>query len=248
MRQQPSNPDMTQLILLRHGESDWNRERRFTGWADVGLTDHGIWQMRHAARVLHEAGIEFDVVFSSVLVRCIRSAWLLLEALQCEWIPLVSDWRLNERHYGALTGRSKDEASATFGPEAVQAWRRSFEVAPMPLDECSSRRILADRRYAGIALHELPRAESLRQAAHRAGQAWHELIAPRLCRGQRVLILGHGNVLRTLVMRLECLTTEAVMHTDIGNATPWVYALDEALQPVDKRILSAPPGTTAPIL
>lgn len=236
------------LVLVRHGESVWNRDQRFTGWADVDLTDDGIAQMHHAAQALRDAAVEFDIAFSSVLTRCIRSQWALLEALHCMWIPQALDWRLNERHYGGLTGRSKEEAVRIFGASAVQRWRRDYDTVPPPLDEVAASHILLDRRYAHLAPHELPTAESLRQTVLRVGAAWRQGIAPALLSGQRVLITGHGNALRALIQLIEGLPDDAVSHIEVANGTPLVYDLDQALSLVRKRELTVPEWPRSHIL
>lgn len=238
----------TRLVLVRHGESVWNREQRFTGWADVDLTGEGIAQMHHAARALRDASVEFDIAFSSVLTRCIRSQWALLEALDCMWIPQVLDWRLNERHYGGLTGRSKDEAVRIFGASAVQRWRRDYDAVPLPLDEAAASHILIDRRYAHVAPRELPTAESLRQTVSRVGAAWQQSIAPALRRGQRVLITGHGNALRALIQLIEGLPDDAVSHIEVANGTPLVYDLAQALSVVRRWELRVPEWPRSHIL
>lgn len=237
-----------QLVLVRHGESLWNRDQRFTGWADVDLTREGIAQMHYAANALRKAGIEFDIAFSSVLSRCIRSQWALLEAMQCVWVPQVLDWRLNERHYGGLTGRSKTEAVQTFGAAVVQRWRRDYDALPPPLDTTAAAHIVIDRRYAHLAPHEIPTTESLRHTVSRVGAVWRQTIAPALSSGQHVLITGHGNALRALIQLVEGVPDDAVSHIEVANGTPLVYDMDRALNPVRKRELAVPEWPRSQIL
>lgn len=237
-----------QLTLLRHGESLWNREQRFTGWADVDLTPEGVTQMRGAAAVLRAAGVEFDVAFTSVLRRCIRSQWVVLDALDCMWLPQVLDWRLNERHYGALTGRLKAEAVHTHGEAAVKRWRRSYEAQPPAMDAAAAAWVPVDRRYAALKAGELPASESLRQTVARVQAAWSDSIAPALRSGQRVLVTGHGNGLRALVKILEGVSDEAIVSVEVPNAAPIVYALDGHLRVLHRRTLPVPQRNASEIL
>lgn len=237
-----------QLTLLRHGESLWNREQRFTGWADVDLTLEGIAQMRGAAAALREARLEFDVAFTSVLKRCIRSQWVVLDALDCLWLPQVLDWRLNERHYGALTGRLKAEAVQAHGEAAVKRWRRSYDAQPPAMDAAAAAWVPIDRRYAALQAGELPASESLRQTVARVQAAWSDSIAPALKAGQRVLVTGHGNGLRALIKILEGVSDEAIVSVEVPNAAPIVYALDGKLRVLHKRTLPVPDRNASEIL
>jgi 2,3-bisphosphoglycerate-dependent phosphoglycerate mutase len=236
------------LILLRHGESTWNRDNRFTGWADVDLTEIGIQQVLDAATALRDAGLEFDVAYTSVLKRCIRSQWLLLDALNCMWLPQILDWRLNERHYGALTGQLKSEAVALHGEAAVRRWRRSYDAVPPAMDTSAAAHVVIDRRYAALASHPLPGAESLHDVVMRVASVWHEEIGPALQSGRRVLVTGHGNGLRALVKIVEGLSDEGVASLEVGNSAPIVYALDKALQLRDKWVLPVPVRALSGIL
>lgn len=236
------------LILVRHGESAWNRDDRFTGWADVDLTDEGVAQMRDAAVALREAGIEIDLACSSVLRRCIRSQWLLLEGMNCIWVPQRLDWRLNERHYGALTGRLKAEAVAQFGEAAVLRWRRSFEAVPPPMDAAAAAYVATDRRYAGLAVHDIPVGESLQQTVARVRDAWQETISVALRSGSHVAVTAHGNSLRALIKIVEGLTDHAIAGIEVANGEPIVYELDAELKPQGKRVFHVSPRRPSEIL
>jgi 2,3-bisphosphoglycerate-dependent phosphoglycerate mutase len=236
------------LVLVRHGESVWNRDRRFTGWADVGLTEAGLAQMRHAAHALVDAGIDIDLAFTSVLTRCIKSQWQLLDAMDCPWVPQVLEWRLNERHYGGLTGRSKDEAVAAYGAEAVQRWRRDYTAEPPPLDAVGAGFVTIDRRYASLPPSAIPIGESLQQAAGRVAAAWHDAIAPALRSNKRVLVVGHGNGLRALIKTLEGVSDDDIARIEVDNGVPIVYELYAGLQPISKHELAVPPWPRSTIL
>jgi 2,3-bisphosphoglycerate-dependent phosphoglycerate mutase len=237
-----------QLTLLRHGESLWNLEQRFTGWADVDLTREGIAQMRGAAIALREAKLEFDVAFTSVLKRCIRSQWVVLDTLDCMWLPQVFDWRLNERHYGALTGRLKAEAVQVHREAAVKRWRRSYDAQPPAMDAAAAAWVPIDRRYAALQAGQIPASESLRQTVERVQSAWSDSIAPALKAGQRVLVTGHGNGLRALIKILEGVSDNAIVSVEVPNAAPIVYALDGKLQVLHKRTLPVPDRNASEIL
>ena len=241
-------PTIANLILLRHGESTWNQGNRFTGWADVDLTEAGMQQVLDAATALRDAGLEFDVAYTSVLKRCIRSQWLLLDALNCMWVPQILDLRLNERHYGALTGQLKSEAIHVYGAAAVRRWRRSYEAVPPAMDASAAAHVTIDRRYAALASHQLPCAESLHDVVIRVASVWRDAMAPALRSGRRVLVTGHGNGLRALVKIIEGLSDEAVATLEVGNSAPIAYALDEALKPRDKWVLPVPPRSISEIL
>ena len=236
------------LVLVRHGESLWNQQQRFTGWADVGLTQRGVAQMRAAGRAISRAGIEIQGAFASVLSRCIRSQWILLDALDCIWVPQCFDWRLNERHYGGLTGRTHAEAVAEFGEAAVHRWRRSYDAQPPALDAAASRFVTIDRRYAALSQTRIPLGESLREAVVRVGSAWKDGIAPALRGGRTVLVTGHGNALRGLIGIIERLPDAAVSHIEVANGAPIVYELDAELVAAGRTDLAVPAGPRSIIL
>lgn len=240
----------SRLILVRHGESQWNREQRFTGWADVDLTAEGVAQMHDAARALAAAGILIDAAFSSVLLRCTRSLWELLDAADCTWVPRTLDWRLNERHYGALTGRSKPEAEIVHGKEAVRRWRRGYDTRPPLLEPGGEdlRQVPLDRRYAGRAPGTLPAGESLHDTVQRVQAVWHDTLAPALRQPQTVVVVGHGNSLRALIKILEGVSDEDIVSVEVGNASPVVYAFDADLRPAGKQVLAVPPRRASEIL
>lgn len=216
---------MANLVLLRHGQSLWNRENRFTGWVDVDLTEEGEAQARRAGALIAAAGFEPDVVLASVLKRAIRTAWLALEAMDRVWAPVTLDWRLNERHYGALTGLDKAETAARHGEEQVQLWRRSFEVPPPALALTDPRHPARDPRYAKLDPALLPATESLKTTLARVGPCWTERIAPRLEAGERVLVAAHGNSLRALVKSLFALSDEAILEVEIPTGSPLALTL-----------------------
>lgn len=230
---------VARLVLVRHGESQWNHEQRFTGWADVGLTEVGKVQMRAAARALLDAGIGIDFAFSSVLRRCIESQWILLDTLDRTWLPQALDWRLNERHYGGLTGRSKIQAELEYGKAAVLRWRRSYDAAPPLADATAVACIPIDGRYKGLAADRIPVSESLQQTVERVGAVWQERIAPMLETHTSVAIVGHGNSLRALMKIVEHLSDDEVSGVEVANGQPVVYDLDVTHRPLYKRRLDA---------
>ena len=224
------------LILLRHGQSVWNRDNRFTGWRDIPLTQKGEQDARAAARMMAARGIAFDCAFSSYLMRAIRTMWLVLEESQKMWIPSATDWRLNERHYGALQGREKSAAATHFGEEQLFRWRRGYEEPPPP-ETCTENELgipPADGRYDGI---NIPRAESLAMVEPRVAAFFNERAAPLLKENRRVLIVAHGNSLRALIKRLEGLSAADIAKVNVSTASPIVYSLDDNLHPVDKVVL-----------
>ncbi|MCS6985971.1 MAG: 2,3-diphosphoglycerate-dependent phosphoglycerate mutase [Sphingomonadaceae bacterium] len=227
---------MPLLVLVRHGQSLWNLENRFTGWWDVDLSPAGVLEAEAAGRRLAAAGFDFDLVFTSVLVRAIKTCHLLLEAMGRLWLPVVKDWRLNERHYGGLTGLDKHETAAAHGAAQVQAWRRSYDVPPPPMPDGHPFDVRGDRRYAGL---EVPRGESLKDTIARALPCWEERLAPALRQGRRVLVVAHGNSLRGLVKHLSAIPDADIPAFEIPTAVPLVYELDSALVPVDRRFLEA---------
>lgn len=221
-----------QLALLRHGQSPWNAQDCFTGWTDVGLSEQGRWEARRAGAVLTAAGFTFDLAFTSVLRRAIYSLWLVLEAMQLEWLPVVKDWRLNERHYGTLQGLNKAETALRLGRRRVFEWRRSYRGRPPQLEWDDARHPRFDRRYAGLPPRVLPAGESLADTVQRLLPCWQERIAPAIRSGQRVLIVAHGNSLRALVAYLDQVPEPDVPAIVIPTGVPIVYELDERLFPL----------------
>ena len=219
---------MHKLVLLRHGESDWNRENRFTGWTDVDLSQKGVEEARAAGRLLNSGGYAFDLAFTSVLKRAIRTLWLALDELDRMWLPEVKDWRLNERHYGALQGLSKSEMAAKFGEQQVLIWRRSYDTPPPALAPEDPRSEARDPRYAGIAV---PRTECLKDTVARVIPYWEQAIAPQVRAGKRVLVAAHGNSLRALVKHLDAVSDADIVDLNIPTGIPLVYELDDKLRP-----------------
>ena len=230
---------MPTLVLLRHGESIWNKENLFTGWTDVDLTDEGMREAREAGVQLAAAGFRFDVCFTSVLKRAIKTLHLALEAMDLLWLPVEKSWRLNERHYGALQGLNKTETAARYGKERVFVWRRSWDVPPPPLEVGDKREPLGDPRYSGVPAALLPRSESLKDTVDRVLPFWHEAIAPALQRGQYVLVAAHGNSLRGLVKFLSAVPDADIPAFELPTGSPLIYELDEALKPKDRHFLKA---------
>ena len=226
---------MPQLVLIRHGQSAWNLENRFTGWWDVDLTPKGEAEAKAAGELLAAKGMDFDLCFTSVQTRAIRTLHIALEAMGRLWLPEEKDWRLNERHYGGLTGLDKAETAAKHGAEQVHIWRRSFDTPPPPLEPGGPYDLSGDRRYAGIAV---PTRESLKDTIERVLPYWRERIAPELRRGQRVLISAHGNSLRALVKHLSAIPDDDITGLEIPTGQPIVYELDDDLQPLDRYYLS----------
>src|SRR5438094_4660824 len=221
------NPPM-RLVLLRHGESTWNRENRFTGWTDVDLSPAGIEEARAGARQIKAAGLDFDLAFTSVLKRAIRTLWIALDELDRMWLPVEKSWRLNERHYGALQGLSKAEMAAKFGEAQVLTWRRSYDIPPPALDRTDERYEGKDPRYAGVSV---PRTECLKDTVARVLPYWNGTIAPAVRAGKRVLIAAHGNSLRALVKHLDAIGDAEIVGLNIPTGIPLVYELDDALRP-----------------
>jgi 2,3-bisphosphoglycerate-dependent phosphoglycerate mutase len=223
---------MYKLVLVRHGESDWNRENRFTGWTDVDLSEQGLREARAAGEVLRAEGFTFDVAFTSVLRRAIRTLWMILDQLDLMWIPVHHSWRLNERHYGALQGLNKAETAAQFGDDQVKVWRRSYDTPPPPLDLQDERFPGRDPRYASLTAEELPLTECLKDTVARMLPFWHEQIAPAVRAGQRVIVAAHGNSLRALVKYLDNIADDEIVGLNIPTGIPLVYELDENLKPI----------------
>ena len=225
------------IVLLRHGESQWNLENRFTGWTDVDLTDTGREEARRAGELLKAEGFDFDLAFTSVLRRAIRTLWIVLDTMDRMWIPVVPDWRLNERHYGALQGLDKAETAARFGDEQVLVWRRAYAVAPDPLPDGDPRLAQNDPRYASLAPGQVPRTECLRDTVARVVPYWNETIAPAVRSGRQVLIVAHGNSLRALVKYLDGIGDDEIVQLNIPTGRPLVYELDDSLRPIGNRYL-----------
>ena len=223
---------MIKLVLLRHGESDWNRENRFTGWTDVGLSEKGVEEAVAAGRLLAGEGYVFDTAFTSLLKRAIKSLWLVLEEMDQMWLPVQNSWRLNERHYGALQGLNKSETAERHGLEQVMLWRRSYDVPPPPLTPDDPSNPGKDRRYASLTNAELPLSESLKDTVARFLPYWHGTIAPTLLEGKRVIIAAHGNSLRALIKHLDAISDEAIAGLNIPTGIPLVYELEDDLRPV----------------
>ncbi|MBD3366546.1 MAG: 2,3-diphosphoglycerate-dependent phosphoglycerate mutase [Candidatus Eisenbacteria bacterium] len=219
------------LVLLRHGESEWNSTNRFTGWTDVDLTGRGVSEARTAGRLLREGGYTFDVAWTSVLTRAVRTLWIVLDELDLLWLPVHRDWRLNERHYGALQGLNKAETAAEHGEEQVHVWRRSYDVPPPALERDDPRFPGSDRRYDGIDPEELPLTESLKDTVARFLPCWSGAIAPAILSGKRVLIVAHGNSLRALVKHLDDISDEDIPSLNIPTGIPLVYELDDRIGP-----------------
>ncbi|MGA2549324.1 MAG: 2,3-diphosphoglycerate-dependent phosphoglycerate mutase [Burkholderiaceae bacterium] len=223
---------MYKLVLIRHGESTWNQENRFTGWTDVDLTAQGEEEARSAGRLLREKGYDFDKAFTSVLKRAIRTLWLVQEEMDSMWLPVEISWRLNERHYGALQGLNKAETAARYGDRQVLIWRRSYDVPPEPLDPRDPRANFGDPRYAKLERSQIPLTECLKDTVERVLPIWHEAIAPAIKKGERVLISAHGNSLRGLIKYLDGISDEDIVGLNIPNGKPLVYELDSDLRPL----------------
>jgi 2,3-bisphosphoglycerate-dependent phosphoglycerate mutase len=223
---------MPTLILLRHGESTWNKENRFTGWTDVDLSDRGREEAREAGRLLKEGGYTFDLAYTSLLKRAIRTLWIALDGVDQMWLPVVKDWRLNERHYGALQGLNKAETAEKHGEAQVKIWRRSYDIPPPPLPADDPRHPGRDPRYAGLPPGEIPLTESLKHTVDRFLPYWHSTIAPSIESGKRVLIAAHGNSLRALVKYLDDISNDAIVELNIPTGIPLVYELDDRLRPM----------------
>ncbi|NOY77921.1 MAG: 2,3-diphosphoglycerate-dependent phosphoglycerate mutase [Calditrichaeota bacterium] len=228
------------VVLLRHGQSQWNLENRFTGWTDVGLTEQGIREAHEAARLLKQEGYTFDVAFTSVLKRAIKTLWIVMEDMDFMWIPVYRSWRLNERHYGALQGLNKAETARKHGEEQVLIWRRSYDVPPPALDPSDPRFPGHDPRYKDVPEEELPRTESLKDTVKRFLPYWHETIAPTIKQGKKVIIAAHGNSLRALVKYLDNMSEAAITKLNIPTGIPLIYELDDELKPITHYYLGDP--------
>jgi 2,3-bisphosphoglycerate-dependent phosphoglycerate mutase len=231
---------MYKLVLMRHGESQWNLENRFTGWTDVDLTDLGREQARKAGQMLKDQGSEFDIAFTSVLKRAIRTLWIALDAMDAMYLPVHNNWRLNERHYGALQGLNKAETAAQYGDEQVLIWRRAYAIAPNPLALDDPRHPKFDPRYARLSAQQLPATECLKDTVERVLPFWDETIAPAIRAGRRVMISAHGNSLRALIKHLDHVSEEDIVHLNIPTGQPLVYELDKDLRPIRHYYIGDP--------
>jgi 2,3-bisphosphoglycerate-dependent phosphoglycerate mutase len=223
---------MHKLVLIRHGESTWNLENRFTGWTDVDLTDTGLEQAKSAGQLLRAAGFDFDVAYTSVLKRATRTLWHVLDEMDRTWLPVVNNWRLNERHYGALQGLNKADMARQYGEAQVLAWRRSYDVPPPPLDPADPRCERGDLRYARLKPEQVPLTECLKDTVARVMPFWNEALAPALKSGRRLVVAAHGNSIRALVKYLDGMSDQDIVGLNIPNGIPLVYELDDALKPV----------------
>ncbi len=230
---------MYKVVLLRHGESIWNKENRFTGWTDVDLSEKGIEEAKKAGEALKNEGFVFDVAFTSVLKRAIRTLWIVLDEMDLMWIPIINHWRLNERHYGALQGLNKAEMAQKYGEDQVKIWRRSYDVPPPALDKNDPRFPGFDPRYKDLSEDELPTCESLKDTVARFIPYWEEKIAPTIKSGKRVLIAAHGNSLRALVKFLDNIPDNEIVELNIPTGIPLVYELDENLSPINHYYLGS---------
>jgi 2,3-bisphosphoglycerate-dependent phosphoglycerate mutase len=236
---------MKRIVLLRHGESAWNQENRFTGWKDVDLTPKGVEEARAAGRVLEAGGYDFDFTFTSVLKRAIRTLNIALEEMDRLWLPVEKDWRLNERHYGALQGLDKAQTAAKYGEAQVMLWRRSYDVPPPALDPSDERNAARDPRYRSLRPGQVPLSECLKDTVARVVPYWQERIAPRVAAGERVLVAAHGNSLRALIKHFDALSDEAIVGVNVPTGVPLVYELDDSLRPLRNYYLGDPEAVAA---
>ncbi len=228
---------MSKLVLIRHGESTWNLENRFTGWTDVPLTTTGVAQARQAGKLLKEAGFEFDMAYTSVLKRAVWTLWHALDEMDRVWVPVRHDWRLNERHYGALQGLNKAETAKQYGEDQVLVWRRSYDVPPPALAHDDPRCERNDIRYTNLQTSDIPLTECLKDTVARVVPFWNDLLAPSIKRGQRVVVAAHGNSIRALVKHLDGIGDNDIVSLNIPNGTPLVYELDANLKPISREYL-----------
>lgn len=231
---------MYKVVLLRHGESTWNKENRFTGWTDVDLSEKGLLEAKQAGEVLKREGYTFDMAFTSVLKRAIRTLWIVMDEMDLMWIPVVNSWRLNERHYGALQGLNKAETAAKFGEEQVHIWRRSYDIAPPPLKKEDERFPGNDPRYKNLKEEELPLTECLKDTVQRFLPYWHQTIAPQIMTGKKVILAAHGNSLRALVKFMDKIPEDKIVNLNIPTGMPLVYELDGDLRPIRNYYLGDP--------
>jgi 2,3-bisphosphoglycerate-dependent phosphoglycerate mutase len=231
---------MTKIVLLRHGESLWNKENRFTGWTDVDLTEKGKQEAREAAIALKNDGYAFDIAFTSVLKRAIRTLDIVLSEMDLMWLPVIKSWKLNERHYGALQGLNKSETAAKHGEDQVLIWRRSYDIPPPPLDKDDDRYPAKDPRYSNLGVKDIPAAESLKTTVDRFLPYWHDFIVPEIKSGMKVIIAAHGNSLRALVKYLDNISEEDIVSLNIPTGIPLVYELDGSLKPIKSYYIGDP--------
>ena len=231
---------MTNLVLLRHGESIWNKENRFTGWADVDLSEKGIQEAKQAGKVLKKEGYSFDVAFTSVLKRAIRTLWIVQDEMNLMWLPVNLSWRLNERHYGALQGLNKTETAAKHGEEQVLKWRRSYDIRPPALEKTDERSPGNDPRYKDLDNKDIPLTECLKDTVERFLPYWHEVIVPLIRSGKRVIISAHGNSIRALVKYVDDVSDVDIVALNIPTGIPLIYELDESLKPIKNYYLGDP--------
>lgn len=236
---------MYKLVLLRHGESTWNQENRFTGWTDVGLTEKGLAEARAAGHLLRAQGYDFDIAYTSMLKRAIKTLWTVLEEMDRMWLPVANSWRLNERHYGALQGLNKAETAAKFGEQQVMAWRRAYDTPPPALEKTDPRYEAHDPRYADLAPGQFPTTECLKDTVARFLPYWHETIAPMVKSGRRVLVTAHGNSLRALIKYLDNISDQDIVGLNIPTGQPLVYELDADLRPLRNYYLGDPQAIAA---
>lgn len=228
------------LVLIRHGESQWNKENRFTGWIDIDLSETGRKEAARAGKLLKDEGFVFDIAYTSILKRAIRTLWIALEEMNSMFLPVLTSWRLNERHYGGLQGLNKTETAEKYGEDQVKIWRRSYDTPPPLLSDADLKKEMDEPRFRSIPAKDFPRGETLKTTLDRLLPLWNSEIAPRIKKGERVLIVAHGNSLRALVQHLEHLSPEAIMELNIPTGTPLVYDLDDNLKVVSKRYLGDP--------
>ncbi|MDD4870147.1 MAG: 2,3-diphosphoglycerate-dependent phosphoglycerate mutase [Kiritimatiellae bacterium] len=231
---------MYKVVLLRHGESTWNKENRFTGWTDVDLSEKGLKEAEVAGDVMKKAGLAFDIAYTSVLKRAIRTLWIATDKMDLLWVPVVRSWRLNERHYGALQGLNKSEMASKYGEDQVLVWRRSYDTPPPALEKSDDRYPGKDRRYTSLTEKELPLTECLKDTVARFLPFWHETIAPTVKSGKKVIIAAHGNSLRALVKYLDNVSEKDIVSLNIPTGIPLVYELDKDLKPINNYYLGDP--------
>ncbi|APA70605.1 MULTISPECIES: 2,3-diphosphoglycerate-dependent phosphoglycerate mutase [unclassified Janthinobacterium] len=236
---------MYKIVFMRHGESTWNLDNRFTGWTDVDLTEKGVNEARAAGQILKQEGFTFDVAYTSVLKRAIRTLWLALDEMDMMYLPIKNDWRLNERHYGALQGLDKGETAAKYGDEQVLVWRRSYDTPPPPLEADDDRASFNDPRYAGLPKAAIPLTECLKDTVARVMPSWDEEIAPAIRAGKKIIISAHGNSLRALIKMLDGISDSDIVGLNIPNGQPLVYELDADLKPIRHYYLGDPAAIAA---
>lgn len=240
MKINQKNKTMYKIVLLRHGESEWNKENRFTGWTDVDLSEKGIEEAKNAGRILKQEGFTFDLAFTSTLKRAIRTLWLATDEMDLLWIPVIKHYALNERHYGALQGLNKAETAAKHGEEQVKIWRRSYDVSPPALEENDPRHPRFDVRYNDVEPKHLPSTESLKDTVARVVPYWENVIVPEIKRGKKIIIAAHGNSLRALVKFLDNISEKDILELNIPTGIPLVYELDQNIKPIKNYYLGDP--------